>query len=110
MLVTGPWGGTQREPRLTDQSFPDRVKNDLGGIVHIQLLHQVCAVTLYCVGTYVQQCGHFFVCSSFGEQLEHLFFSRSQEVKCIRESLLPEHPHVILQQDLVDGLAEKGLS
>src|SRR6201992_3423534 len=78
--------------------------------MHIQLLHQVGAVAFYCVRTYVQQGGHFFVCSAFGEQLKHFFFSSGEKVKCIREPLLFEHPHVIFQQNLVDGLAEKGLS
>src|ERR1017187_3520352 len=60
--------------QLLNNPFADRVENQFGNPMKIQLLEYVAAVRIHCVNTYLKEIGYFLVGSAFRNELQDLSF------------------------------------
>src|SRR5688500_19664260 len=78
-----------------DHSCPNRVQDDLGGIVKIQLLHQIPAMRFNRRHTNIEECRYFLVGAPLGKEMEHLLFAIGQEVIRVGQPALLQRANVV---------------
>src|ERR1700746_3926976 len=80
----------QRSPQQlsTNDSFAHCIEDELGGVVQVQFLQNVSAMSLDGVGANVESCCYFFVRLPFGQELQDLSLAAGKQVIAIDRALL----------------------
>ena len=92
-----------------NDAFANSVEHELGGIVQVQFLEDVTAMSLDRVGADVQSCCHFLVRLPFGQKLQDLSLAARKQVIAIDRASLLENADVVLSQDAAHFRAKKRL-
>ena len=90
--------------------FLHGVEHDFGGVVQIELLHQIRAMGLDRGDADIEQRGDFFVRATFRQQLQDFLFTIGQQVIGVGQPASLQLPHVVFDQHAGDGRAEERLS
>src|SRR5580698_6378698 len=92
---------------LGNNAFADRVKNQLGDAMQVQLLHDLRAMSIHRVDAQFQKIRNILARVSFGHKLQNFTLPRGQQVIGIFRAGSLQLSHVVFQQDLADSGAEK---
>ena len=88
-----------RRPKLLDNdALADGVEDDFGGVVQIELLHQVRAMRLYGREAQLQDRRDFLVRAPLGEQLEDFLLAIGEQVIRVGETLRLQAADVIFDE------------
>ncbi len=97
MLAANNRGSLQQ--LSTDDSFAHCIEDELGGVVQVQFLQNVSAMSLDGVGANVESCCYFFVRLPFGQELQDLSLAAGKQVIAIDRAFLLKNADVVFSQD-----------
>jgi hypothetical protein len=80
-----------------NNAFANRIEHEFGGIMQIQFLQDVTAMSLDGVGANVERCGHFLIRLPFSQKLQDLSLAGRKQVIAIYRAFLLENTDVVLR-------------
>src|SRR5487761_1837543 len=92
---------------LMNNTFSNRVKDQLRHAVQVQFFENISAVRLHRVEAEIENVRGFLVGPAFGEKLKNLALARSQKVVAVLDLFFLHAADVVLEQHLADDGAEK---
>src|SRR5215472_19163076 len=81
---------------LTDDSFAYCIEDELCGVVQVQFLQNMTAMSLDCVWADIEGCCHFLVRLPFSDKLQDFSFPTRKQIIAVYCAFLLENTDVIL--------------
>jgi len=92
-----------------NNALANSIEHEFGGIMQIQFLKDVTAMSLDGVGADIEGVCDFLVCLAFGQKLQDLFLTAGKQVIAIYRASLLENADIVLSQDAAHLRAKERL-